>query len=132
MSTPVFVAHGHGATIIDVDAHSHLDMYVADMSAFCGHAPDAVVKAVSQRMALGNQFLMPGEDSIVVAEHLAGRYGMPKWHRGAGVAGGAGSGALRPIRCRAHRVGHAPASFRRRRRVGRPTHSWRRLPWATC
>jgi glutamate-1-semialdehyde 2,1-aminomutase len=30
-------------------------------------------------MALGNQFLMPGEDSIVVAEHLAGRYGLPKW-----------------------------------------------------
>jgi glutamate-1-semialdehyde aminotransferase len=76
---PVFVAHGHGATITDVDGHSYLDMYVADMAAFCGHAPDAVVEAVSRRMALGNQFLMPGEDSIVVAEHLVARYGMPKW-----------------------------------------------------
>lgn len=76
---PVFVAHGQGASITDVDGHSYLDMYVADMSAFCGHAPDAVVKAVSERMALGNQFLMPGEDSILVAEHLAGRYGLPKW-----------------------------------------------------
>jgi glutamate-1-semialdehyde 2,1-aminomutase len=76
---PVFVAHGRGATITDVDDHSYLDMYVADMSAFCGHAPDAVVKAVSRRMALGNQFLMPGEDAIVVAEHLADRYGLPKW-----------------------------------------------------
>jgi glutamate-1-semialdehyde aminotransferase len=76
---PVFVAHGNGATITDVDGHSYLDMYVADMAAFCGHAPDAVVKAVTRRMAIGNQFLMPSEDSIVVAEHLADRYGLPKW-----------------------------------------------------
>jgi glutamate-1-semialdehyde 2,1-aminomutase len=76
---PVFVAEGHGATFTDVDGHSYLDMYVADMSAFCGHAPAPVVAAVGRRMALGNQFLMPGEDSIIVAEHLAARYGMPKW-----------------------------------------------------
>ena len=30
-------------------------------------------------MELGNQFLLPGEDAIVVAEHLADRYGLPKW-----------------------------------------------------
>jgi glutamate-1-semialdehyde aminotransferase len=54
-------------------------MYLADMSAFCGHAPRPVVEAVSRRMALGSQFLMPGEDAIDVAEHLAGRYGLPKW-----------------------------------------------------
>lgn len=76
---PVFVAHGKGAYLTDVDGHAYLDMYLADMSAFCGHAPDAVVSAASRRMALGNQFLMPDEDSIVVAEHLAGRYGLPKW-----------------------------------------------------
>ena len=29
--------------------------------------------------SLGNQFLLPGEDAIAVAEHLAGRYGLPKW-----------------------------------------------------
>jgi glutamate-1-semialdehyde 2,1-aminomutase len=76
---PVFVAHGRGATITDVDGHDYLDMYLADMSAFCGHAPQPVVDAVSRRMALGNQFLMPDEDSVAVAEHLAERYGMPKW-----------------------------------------------------
>ena len=70
---------GKGATFTDVDGHAYLDMYVADMSAFCGHAPDAVVEAVSRRMALGNQFLLPGEDAIAVAEHLADRYGLPKW-----------------------------------------------------
>ena len=78
---PVFVGQGRGAAFTDVDGHSYLDMYLVDMSAFCGHAPDAVVEAVTRRIALGNQFLMPGEDSIVVAEHLARRYGLPKYSR---------------------------------------------------
>ena len=30
-------------------------------------------------MELGNQFLLPSEDAIAVAEHLAARYGLPKW-----------------------------------------------------
>ncbi len=30
-------------------------------------------------MAAGNQFLLPAEDALVVAEALAQRYGMPKW-----------------------------------------------------
>ncbi|HYH87831.1 MAG TPA: transaminase [Solirubrobacteraceae bacterium] len=76
---PVWVASGAGARFTDVDGHTYLDMYVADMSAFCGHAPAPVVEAVARRMGLGNQFLLPGEDAIAVAEHLAGRYGLPKW-----------------------------------------------------
>ena len=76
---PVWIDRGEGATFTDVDGHTYLDMYVADMSAFCGHAPPPVVEAVAARIALGNQFLMPSEDAIVVAEHLAARYGLPKW-----------------------------------------------------
>jgi len=76
---PAWVSAGEGATFTDVDGHTYLDLYIADMSAFCGHAPRAVTDAVAERMKLGNQFLLPGEDAIVVAEHLAGRYGMPKW-----------------------------------------------------
>jgi glutamate-1-semialdehyde 2,1-aminomutase len=43
----VFVARGQGASITDVDGHTYLDMFVADHSAFCGHAPAPVVEAVS-------------------------------------------------------------------------------------
>ena len=39
----------------------------------------AVVKAVSDRVARGNQFMLPVEDAIEVSELLAGRYGLPKW-----------------------------------------------------
>ncbi len=76
---PVWVSHGGGARFTDVDGHTYLDMYLADMSAFCGHAPQPVIDAVNDRMELGSQFLLPGEDAIAVAEHLAHRYGLPKW-----------------------------------------------------
>lgn len=76
---PVWVSHGSGAYLWDVDEHRYVDLYIADMSAFCGHGPQVVVDAVAQRMRRGNQFLMPSEDAVPVAEHLAARYGMPKW-----------------------------------------------------
>ena len=70
---------GSGAHFTDVDGHRYLDMYIADASGFCGHAPPPVVEAVSRRMERGNQFLLPSEDAIAVAEHLAARYRMPQW-----------------------------------------------------
>lgn len=76
---PVWITEGNGSRFTDVDGHTYLDMYVADMSAFCGHGPRPISEAVARRMEVGNQFLLPGEDAITVAEHLAGRYGLPKW-----------------------------------------------------
>jgi glutamate-1-semialdehyde 2,1-aminomutase len=76
---PVWVSHGDGARFWDVDGNEYLDLYVADMSAFCGHGHPAVVEAVSACIARGNQFLLPSADAVTVAEHLARRYGMPKW-----------------------------------------------------
>ncbi len=76
---PVVVDRGKGASFTDIDGHTYTDLYVADMSAFCGHAPGPVVDAVAARMALGNQFLLPSADAVPVAEHLAARYRMPKW-----------------------------------------------------
>ena len=76
---PAWVAEGKGAYFTDVDGHTYLDMYVADMSAFCGHAPSPVIEAVAKRIELGNQFLLPSEDAIEVAEHLAARYRLPQW-----------------------------------------------------
>jgi glutamate-1-semialdehyde 2,1-aminomutase len=76
---PLWVSHGAGSRFWDVDGHEYVDMYVADMSAFCGHAPAPVVRAVCERMTAGNQFLLPSRDALIVAEALAARYGMPKW-----------------------------------------------------
>ena len=76
---PIWVSHGSGPHFWDVDGHEYVDMYVADMSAFCGHAQPPVVEAVARCMSAGNQFLLPGDDAVPLAEHLAKRYGMPKW-----------------------------------------------------
>jgi glutamate-1-semialdehyde 2,1-aminomutase len=76
---PLWVSHGAGSRFWDLDGHEYVDMYVADMSAFCGHGPAPVVRAVCDRIAAGNQFLLPTEDALVVAEALAQRYGMARW-----------------------------------------------------
>ena len=76
---PLWIDRGEGPYLIDVDGHRLLDTNIADTSMFCGHSPQPVVKAVSERIALGPQFLMPTEDAIVVAEELARRWALPKW-----------------------------------------------------
>ena len=77
--TAPWVAEGKGARFTDVDGHTYHDFNIADMSMFCGYAPEPLVRAVSDRIARGNQFLLPTEDAIVVSETLAARYGLPKW-----------------------------------------------------
>jgi glutamate-1-semialdehyde 2,1-aminomutase len=47
-----------------------------------GHAHPAVVEAVQRRVALGTHFAQPTDDSIVVAEALAERFGLPMWRFG--------------------------------------------------
>ncbi len=76
---PVFAATGSGSRFRDADGLEYLDMYLGDLSGFCGHAPAPVVEAVGRRMAAGNHFLLLGEDAIVVADHLASRYRLPLW-----------------------------------------------------
>lgn len=76
---PMFAAAGKGARFTDVDGHEYVDFNIADMSMFCGYAPEPVVRAVSDRVAQGSQFLLPTEDAIWVAEELARRWRLPRW-----------------------------------------------------
>jgi glutamate-1-semialdehyde 2,1-aminomutase len=76
---PMWVAHAKGARFTDVDGHTYADFNIADMSMFCGYAPEPLVRAVSDVMARGHQFLLPVEDAIIVAEELGRRFGLPKW-----------------------------------------------------
>lgn len=76
---PLFVAEGSGATFTDVDGHRYLDMGLAITVASAGHTPEPVVRAAIDRIARGTQFGQPGEDAIHVSEHLAERFGLPKW-----------------------------------------------------
>ena len=44
-----------------------------------GHAHPAIVKAVSERVALGTHFAATTEDGLVVAEELKRRWGLERW-----------------------------------------------------
>jgi hypothetical protein len=46
---PMWVAQGRGARFTDVDGHTYSDFNIADMSMFCGYAPEPLVRAVSER-----------------------------------------------------------------------------------
>lgn len=76
---PLFVDRGRGAHFWDVDGREYSDFNIADMSMFCGYAPEPIVDAVSRRVGLGSQFMLANEDALWVAEELARRYGRPKW-----------------------------------------------------
>jgi glutamate-1-semialdehyde 2,1-aminomutase len=76
---PIWVDSGRGARFTDVDGFTYSDFNIADMSMFCGYGPEPVVRAVTERMETGNQFLLPTEDAIVVSEELGRRYGLPQW-----------------------------------------------------
>jgi glutamate-1-semialdehyde aminotransferase len=76
---PPWIAEARGAHLTCVDGHTYADFNIADMSMFCGYAPEPLVRAVGEAMARGNQFLLPVEDAIVVSEELGRRFGLPKW-----------------------------------------------------
>jgi glutamate-1-semialdehyde 2,1-aminomutase len=44
-----------------------------------GHAHPAIGRAIQERYAKGTHFAAPTEDSVVVGEELARRWGLPRW-----------------------------------------------------
>jgi glutamate-1-semialdehyde 2,1-aminomutase len=76
---PPFVREAHGAHFIDVDGHQYIDFCLGDTGAMTGHSPSATVKAVEQQARRGITLMLPGEDSIFVAEELQKRFQLPYW-----------------------------------------------------
>jgi len=76
---PIFVDAADGAFFTDVDGHRYLDMSLGITVASTGHTPVPVVRAVTERMTKGIQFVLPTEDAAVVSEELARRWRLPKW-----------------------------------------------------
>jgi len=76
---PIYITHGEGATFFDVDGNAYLDFNVCDLSMTMGFGPKPIVEAVTRAVKTGAHFLLPTEDSILVAEELASRIGLPYW-----------------------------------------------------
>ena len=76
---PPFVREAQGAHFFDVDGHRYTDFCLGDTGAMTGHSPFATVKAAEETMRRGITLMLPGEDSIAVAEELQKRFNLPYW-----------------------------------------------------
>jgi glutamate-1-semialdehyde 2,1-aminomutase len=76
---PPFVREAQGAHFFDVDGHRYVDFCLGDTGAMTGHSPLATVKAVEEQSRRGITLMLPGEDSILVAEELQKRFNLPYW-----------------------------------------------------
>jgi glutamate-1-semialdehyde 2,1-aminomutase len=76
---PIYLVSGEGSTVTDVDGNRYWDFHNGFGSMVQGHANPAIVDAIRERAALGTHFAAVTEDAIVVAENLAGRFGLPRW-----------------------------------------------------
>jgi glutamate-1-semialdehyde 2,1-aminomutase len=79
---PVWLSHGRGSKIYDVDGNEYVDLHGGYGAALAGHAHPAIVEAVRGQVTRGTHFAQPTEDSLVVAGELARRFGQPLWRFG--------------------------------------------------
>ncbi len=76
---PIYFTHGKGSKIYSVDGQEFSDFHNGFGCMVQGHAHPAIVEAIKKRCELGTQFALPTEDSVIVAEHLARNFRLPKW-----------------------------------------------------
>src|SRR3954462_14063901 len=76
---PVYIDRGKGALVWDVDGTEYVDFHNGFGVMCVGHANPAIAAAVKAQMDDGTHFAAPTEGSIVVAEELGHRWGLPHW-----------------------------------------------------
>jgi glutamate-1-semialdehyde 2,1-aminomutase len=76
---PIYLSHGLGSRVWDVDGNEMVDLHNGFGSMVQGHGHPAIVRAVQERVALGTHFAAPTEDGIIVSEELRRRWGLPRW-----------------------------------------------------
>jgi glutamate-1-semialdehyde 2,1-aminomutase len=76
---PIYLTTGEGSAVYDVDGNRMWDFHNGFGSMVQGHAHPAIVRAVSERVALGTHFAGTTEDGVVVAEELKRRWGLERW-----------------------------------------------------
>src|ERR1700735_4853570 len=76
---PVWLSHGEGYKIYDVDGTEYVGLHGGYGAALAGHGHPAIVEAVRGQAALGTHFAQPTPAAILVAEELTRRFGLPVW-----------------------------------------------------
>jgi glutamate-1-semialdehyde 2,1-aminomutase len=76
---PIWISHGAGSKIYDVDGHEYVDLHGGYGVGIAGHGHPRIVAAITDRAPRGTHFAQPNEDAVVVAEDLRRRFGLPLW-----------------------------------------------------
>jgi glutamate-1-semialdehyde 2,1-aminomutase len=76
---PIFVDHGKGSRVWDVDGNEYVDFHNGFGVMVVGHAHPLIVEAVSKQIARGSHFAQPVANDAIVAQELARRFGHPQW-----------------------------------------------------
>jgi glutamate-1-semialdehyde 2,1-aminomutase len=76
---PTYIEGGEGTRVRDVDGNEYTDFHNGFGVMCIGHANPVVGAAVKARVDRGTHFAAPTDGSIVVAEELTKRFGLPQW-----------------------------------------------------
>src|SRR5579863_30853 len=76
---PVWLTHGVGSKIYDVDGNEYVDLHGGYGAMLAGHAHPAIADAVRAQVGQGTHFAQPTENALLVAQELARRFGLPQW-----------------------------------------------------
>src|SRR4051794_35439190 len=76
---PVYLERGEGSRVWDVDGNEYVDFHNGFGVMCIGHANPVVGAAVKARIDEGTHFAAPTDGSIIVAEELSDRFGLPQW-----------------------------------------------------
>src|SRR5829696_3415907 len=76
---PVYIDRGKGALVWDVDGAEYVDFHNGFGVMCVGHANPVIGEAVKARQDEGTHFAAPTNGSIVSAENLVERFGLPQW-----------------------------------------------------
>jgi len=76
---PVWLSHGSGSKLYDVDGNEYVDMHGGYGVSLAGHGHPAIVAAVQHQVTRGTHFAQPTRDALAVARELSRRFGLPLW-----------------------------------------------------
>ena len=76
---PVWLSHGRGSKVWDVDGNEYVDLHGGYGAALAGHAHPAIARAITSQAQNGTHFAQPTPDAVTVAAELASRFGLPSW-----------------------------------------------------
>ena len=79
---PVWLSHGSGSKLYDVDGNDYVDMHGGYGVSLAGHGHPAIVAAVQNQVTRGTHFAQPTRDALTVARELTRRFGLPQWRFG--------------------------------------------------